>query len=126
MSVVGIGNDIVEISRIKNMAEKARARLALRVLTPAEHERDSSLKQPERFLAKRWAGKEAAATALGTGHAAGVSFQHFNIVNLPSGKRTLDLRGRALELALQLTATTWHISLSDEKEYALAFVVLSA
>ncbi|OUS23512.1 holo-ACP synthase [Thalassotalea sp. 42_200_T64] len=126
MSVVGIGNDIVEISRIKNMADKARARLALRVLTPAEHERYLSLKQPERFLAKRWAGKEAAAKALGTGIADGVSFQHFNIVNLPSGKPTLELTGRALELALQLTATTWHISLSDEKEYALAFVVLSA
>lgn len=125
MSVIGIGNDIVEVSRIENMADNAKARLALRVLTPPEHQKYSTMKQPERFLAKRWAGKEAAAKALGTGIADGVSFQHFDIVNLPSGQPILELSGRALEVAQLLQANSWHISLSDEKHYALAFVVLS-
>lgn len=125
MSVVGIGNDIVEISRIANMADKARERLALRVLTANEYQRYQSIKQPERFLAKRWAGKEAAAKALGRGIADGISFQHFEIISLVSGQPTLHLSARALEIAKQIHAEHWHISLSDEKEYALAFVVLS-
>lgn len=125
MSVVGIGNDILEVNRIQSMADKAKQRLALRVLTPREYEKYATLKQPDRYLAKRWAGKEAAAKALGTGIAAGVSFQNFDIVNLVSGQPILELSGRALEVAQQLNATTWHISLSDEKHYALAFVVLS-
>lgn len=125
MSVVGIGNDIVEISRIANMADKARERLALRVLTANEYQRYQNIKQPERFLAKRWAGKEAAAKALGRGIADGISFQHFEIISLVSGQPTLHLSERALEIAKQIQAEHWHISLSDEKEYALAFVVLS-
>ncbi|WOH37334.1 holo-ACP synthase [Thalassotalea fonticola] len=125
MSVVGIGNDIVQISRIANMADKARARLAIRVLTPREHAHYLTLKQPERFLAKRWAGKEAAAKALGRGIADGISFQHFDIISLPSGQPILEISGRALEIAKTLNANSWHISLSDEQKYALAFVVLS-
>lgn len=125
MSVKGIGTDIVDIRRIVNMADNTRLRLAKRVLTDSELQRYLSLKQPERFLAKRWAGKEAAAKALGTGIAAGVSFQHFEIVSLPSGQPTLELSSQALILAHDLGASVWHISLSDEVNYATAFVVLS-
>lgn len=125
MSVIGIGTDIVDIRRIANMSENAQARLAKRVLTDNELARYNAIKQPERFLAKRWAGKEAAAKALGTGIAAGVSFQHFEIVSLPSGQPTLVLTDQALALAENLGAESWHISLSDEVKYATAFVVLS-
>jgi holo-[acyl-carrier protein] synthase len=126
MSVVGIGTDIIEISRIEKMASKVRDRLALRVLTPFEYEKYQSLKSPALFLAKRWAGKEAASKALGTGIANGVSFQHFEIKTLVSGQPQLILNDRAEELAHALGAKTWHISLSDEAQYATAFVVLSA
>lgn len=125
MSVVGIGNDIVEIGRIKNMADKARGRLAIRVLTEVEHQKYQNSKQSVSYLAKRWAGKEAAAKALGRGIADGISFQNFEISNLESGQPILTLSGRALEIAHQMNAKKFHISLSDEKEYALAFVVLS-
>lgn len=125
MSVIGIGTDIVDIRRIANMAEHAQLRLAKRVLTENELQRYLSIKQPERFLAKRWAGKEAAAKSLGTGIAAGVSFQHFEIVPLDSGQPTLVLNSQALILAEKLDAKSWHISLSDEVKYATAFVVLS-
>ncbi|MFT5294441.1 MAG: holo-[acyl-carrier protein] synthase, partial [Colwellia sp.] len=78
------------------------------------------------YLAKRWAGKEAASKALGTGIANGVSFQHFEIISLPSGQPKLILNSRAEELAIALGAKTWLISLSDETLYATAFVVLSS
>lgn len=125
MSVIGIGTDIVDIRRIAKMSDSAQQRLAVRILTTKEYQHYLTLKQPERFLAKRWAGKEAAAKALGTGIANGVSFQHFNIVSLASGQPTLELSLQALALAEALGANTWHISLSDEIKYATAFVVLS-
>lgn len=125
MSVIGIGTDIVDIRRIAKMTENAQLRLAKRVLTDNELQRYLSIKQPERFLAKRWAGKEAAAKSLGTGIAAGISFQHFEIVSLDSGQPTLILSAEALTLAEKLGAKSWHISLSDEVKYATAFVVLS-
>lgn len=125
MSVVGIGTDIVDIRRIAKMSSNAQLRLAKRILTVKEHQRYLTLKQPERFLAKRWAAKEAAAKALGSGIANGVSFQHFEVVSLASGQPTLELTSQALTLANTLGATSWHISLSDEVKYATAFVVLS-
>ena len=125
MSVVGVGTDIVQIKRLEVMSDPALTRLAKRVLTPKEHLKYLSLKFPVPFLAKRWAGKEAAAKALGTGIADGVSFQHMDIESLPSGQPILKLTGVALNKALALKANDWHISLSDEAEYATAFVVLS-
>jgi holo-[acyl-carrier protein] synthase len=125
LSVVGIGTDIVDIRRIAKMSSNAQQRLAKRILTDNEYQHYLTLKQPERFLAKRWAGKEAAAKALGTGIANGVSFQHFEIVSLASGQPTLELTLQALSLANKLKASSWHISLSDEVKYATAFVVLS-
>ena len=125
MAVIGIGTDIIEISRIANMADDVRERFALRVLKPIEYEKYMTLKQPERFLAKRWAGKEAASKALGTGIAKGVSFQHFEIKSLESGQPMLILEGKALEIAKKMGASHWHISLSDEATYATSFVVLS-
>jgi holo-[acyl-carrier protein] synthase len=126
MSVVGIGTDIIEISRIEKMAMNVRDKLALRVLTPEEYQKYQSIKNPSLYLAKRWAGKEAASKALGTGIANGVSFQHFEIKSLASGQPQLLLNSRAEELAIALGAKSWHISLSDEALYATAFVVLSA
>lgn len=125
MSVVGIGTDIIEINRIGEMSEKMREKLAIRVLTPTEYKRYQSIKQPERYLAKRWAAKEAVSKALGTGIANGVSFQHIEIESLASGQPNVLLTDKALELAKQMGASNWHISLSDEVNYATAFVVLS-
>lgn len=130
MPIIGIGTDIVEISRISNMTEATCERLAKRVLTPNEYQQfctknAHSANTATRYLAKRWAGKEAAAKALGTGIANGVSFQHIEIKSLESGQPILELSGRALELAQSLAANYWHISLADEKFYATAFVTLS-
>lgn len=126
MSVVGIGTDIIQINRLENMSEPALSKLAKRVLTPNELLQFDQIKFKLPFLAKRWAGKEAAAKALGTGIAAGVSFQHMEIISLASGQPTLSLTEVALAQAKNLGAAHWHISLSDEVEYATAFVVLSS
>ena len=126
MSVIGIGTDIVEVSRLKAMSTEVRDKLAHRVLLSNEYKRYLNHHDPIAFLAKRWAGKEAVAKAIGTGIAEGVSFQHIEIVSQANGKPVLMLTDRALELAEQIGAVHWHISLSDEKCYATAFAVLSA
>ena len=126
MSVVGIGTDILEISRIEKMTMQAQIRLAKRILTLNEIAQYQQTKQSPAFLAKRWAAKEAAAKALGRGIADGISFQHFEITSLISGQPVLTLSQRALEVAKQLGANHWHISIADERKYATAFVVLSA
>lgn len=125
MSVVGIGTDIVEIARIEQMQEPALSKLARRVLTDSELSHYQSLTQKHRYLAKRWAAKEAASKALGTGIAQGVSFQHFEIISLSTGQPQLQLTERALAHAQRLGANSWHVSISDEKSFATAFVVLS-
>jgi len=125
MSVIGIGTDIIEINRIIVMSEQTRNRLAERVLTKTEYELYTSTKQPVRYLAKRWSAKEAASKALGTGIAKGVSFKHIEIQSLATGQPVLQLTGKALEVATQIGASQWHITLSDEVNYATAFVVLS-
>jgi holo-[acyl-carrier protein] synthase len=126
MSVIGIGTDIVEVSRLISMSSAVRDKLAHRTLTPREYQTYQQHPHQIAFLAKRWAGKEAVAKAIGTGIAQGVSFQHIEIVSLENGKPTLLLTQHALQLAQQLGASHWHISLSDEKSYAIAFAVLSA
>lgn len=125
MSVLGVGTDIVDISRLEKMTLLSREKLAKRVLTPEELAHYLTLKFPIPYLAKRWAGKEAVAKALGTGIAGGLSFQHISIVSLSTGQPTLKLSGKAIELAESLGASSWHISLSDEAMYAVAFVVFS-
>ena len=125
MSVVGIGTDIVEIERLEAMTAKALAKLAQRVLTPRELTHFGQLKFPIPYLAKRWAAKEAASKALGTGIAKGVSFQHFDIVSDDNGKPELLMSGEALNIANKMFAKDFHLSISDERHYALAFVVLS-
>lgn len=125
MSVVGVGTDIVEIARIEKMQEPSLSKLARRVLTDRELLHYQSLTQKHRYLAKRWAAKEAASKALGTGIAQGVSFQHFEITSLSTGQPQLLLTAIALEHAKRLGANSWHISISDESNFATAFVVLS-
>jgi len=125
MSVVGIGTDILDSTRIVEMKDAMRAKLAKRVLTPLELERYQAHSFPSQFLAKRWAAKEAASKALQTGIAQGVSFQHFEITNTLSGAPILSLTGVALDKAKALGANSWHISLADDNTLVSAFVILS-
>lgn len=124
--IVGLGTDIAEIERIEKALARSGRAFAERILTPEELAQFDSLKQQGRFLAKRFAAKEAASKALGTGIAQGVSFQDFLISNDDHGKPLLFLSGKAAQLADQARVTSLHLTISDERHYAVATVILEA
>lgn len=125
MAIVGLGTDVVEIVRIASQLAKSQ-RLAERVLTPTEIATFKAHTFPERFLAKRFAAKEAAVKALGTGIGNGVSFQHVEVVNLASGQPTLVFSGKFAELCEKRGVSRSFISISDEQHYAVATVILES
>lgn len=122
MAIKGLGTDIVQIDRIAEAVTKSD-RLAKRVLTESEMERYLNHSDKARFLAKRWAAKEAAAKALGTGIGRGISFQHFVIDNDELGAPILTLSDAAKVLADKKGISHTLISISDEAVYAMATVV---
>ena len=124
--IIGLGTDIVEIARIEAQFERLGARFAERILTPAEREELARSKEPARLLAKRFAVKEAAAKALGTGIGRGVSFQHIELQHNEWGAPQLVLSDGALARFTSLGGQGMHISLSDEQHYATATVVLES
>ncbi|MCL1141431.1 holo-ACP synthase [Shewanella gaetbuli] len=126
MAIVGIGTDIVEIARIKAQQQRLGDKLACRVLTEAELNSYRQAKFPERFLAKRFAAKEAAAKALGTGIGRGVSFQHIHISNNDNGAPCISFTDGALERLQQLNGKKGFISIADEQHYAVANVIIES
>ncbi|AKA38003.1 holo-ACP synthase [Yersinia ruckeri] len=124
MAILGLGTDIVEISRIEAVVNRSGELLAKRILSPSEWQQYQKHQQPVRFLAKRFAVKEAAAKAFGTGIRHGLAFNQFEVVNDALGKPTLCLHGRAAELAQELGVASLHVSLADERRYACATVII--
>jgi len=122
--VVGIGTDIVQVSRIKNAFERQGERFAARILCPNELDLFNDKEQSIPYLAKRFAAKEAASKALGTGIGA-ISWQDMEISNDQNGAPILTFTGSAKEQMSSMGASQISISLSDEQDYAVAFVVLS-
>lgn len=126
MAIVGIGTDIVEIERISEQRERLGDKLAKRVLTASEFAIYSASNLPERYLAKRFAAKEAAAKALGTGIGRGVSFQHIHISNDANGAPLVTFSDGAATRLTQLGGCRGHLSIADEKHYATATVILES
>ncbi|EFP98079.1 holo-ACP synthase [Vibrio caribbeanicus] len=124
MAIVGLGTDISEIQRIEKAASRNGDAFAQRILTQNEFLKYQVLKQKTRFLAKRFAAKEAAAKALGTGIACGVSFHDFEITNNELGKPELHLSNQAAVIANTINVRSVHLSISDERHYAVATVIL--
>lgn len=121
--MLGIGTDLVAKSRIGSLVENFPERFAQRILSKAELN-NYYKKRSIDFLAKRFAGKEAVAKALGTGIGEKVAFHEISITNLPSGQPQVTLLGKAEKLMKEFNIKKIHISLSDEKDFALAFVVI--
>ena len=122
--IYGIGTDIVEVKRIEAGLERHGRRFAERILTASELAAFDNSPQQAAFLAKRFAAKEAAVKALGTGFRHGISLSHINVGRDPLGRPLLEFNG---EMATRMAAAgivSSHLSLSDEKDYALAFVVM--
>ncbi|HBO24936.1 MULTISPECIES: holo-ACP synthase [unclassified Providencia] len=126
MAIVGLGTDIVEIARIESVIERTADSLAKRILTDNEFMQYQQQTKPARFLAKRFAVKEAAAKALGTGIRNGLAFNQFEVSNDKLGKPLLTLNGEALKLATSLHATHFHVSITDERHYASATVIIES
>ncbi len=128
--ILGIGNDLCDIRRIEKSIERFGDRFLLRVFTEEERRKALSRAHPARTFAKRFAAKEAATKALGTGFSNGVYFIDIGVVNAPSGRPTLALTGGAARHLALLTPKGFtariDVTLTDEYPLAEAFVVISA
>lgn len=123
--IAGIGTDIALIARFKKILERRAEAFARRILTDSELKTFRSHPQQAAWLAKRFAAKEAASKALGTGIGK-VSFRHLETFSDEQGAPHMRFLGHALELQKERGIKTIHLSLSDEIEHALAFVVLES
>ena len=128
--IIGIGSDIADVRRIAKVIERHGDRFLDRVFTPRERMRaDTRAKRAETY-AKRFAAKEACAKALGTGLRAGVWWRDMGVVNLASGRPTMELTGGALARLKTLTPAGCEaridLTITDEGHMAHAFVMISA
>ena len=123
--IAGVGTDIVAVSRMRESLTQYGDRFAKRILSPSEFEQFSSHVAQANFLAKRFAAKEALVKALGCGFRNGISMQHIVVDNDKLGKPFIVLNGEAANYAEQLGVDELFLSLADEAEYAVAYVVAS-
>jgi len=128
--ILGIGTDLVDIRRIERTIARHGDRFLDRIFTLTERELAERRIDRAATYAKRFAAKEACAKALGTGFRDGVFFRDLGVINLPSGRPTLQLAGAALCRLQAIVPTGFdpHIDLAITDEYpmAQAFVVISA
>ena len=122
--IVGTGIDIAEVPRIRKAIERFGDRFLKRVFTPAEILYcDSKANRAERYAA-RFAAKEAAMKAIGTGWNHGVRWRDCEVTRMPGGRPTLTFHGKAAEFAAKLGAKHAALSLSHTAEQAIAQVIL--
>ncbi len=121
--IYGVGTDIVAVARMAEFWRRHGERGIDRVLAPSEKAECLAARHPERFLAKRFAAKEALGKALGTGIRAPVLLTAIAVTHDELGKPVFSLTA---ELAAYLAARNLaaHLSLSDERDHALAFVIV--
>jgi holo-[acyl-carrier protein] synthase len=124
--IVGIGVDIVEIEKLRLAMVRRGDRLRNRAFTPLEIEYCEERANQYQHYAARFAAKEAAFKAIGSGWREGVGWHDAEVRNELSGKPSLILSGRALELAQRMGAHHFWLSLSHTDHYAVAHVVLES
>jgi holo-[acyl-carrier protein] synthase len=122
--IFGIGTDIVEVSRIEDSLARFGNAFAERILNEREWLSYSQSNTQSRFLAKRFAAKEAFSKALGTGIRAPATFPNIGIAHDDLGKPVLDIAPELQALLDSKGIRYLHLSISDEKALAAAFVVL--
>jgi holo-[acyl-carrier protein] synthase len=128
--ILGIGSDITDVRRIAKVIERHGDRFIDRVFTATERARADKRRNRIETYAKRFAAKEACAKALGTGLRAGVWWRDMGVVNLASGRPTLELTGGAKRRLVAMTPAGYEaridLTITDEGPMAHAFVVISA
>ena len=125
MAIKGMGTDIIQIARLEEQLKKSD-RLAKRVLTEPEMSIFAQHSYPARYLAKRFAAKEAAVKAIGIGIGNGISWQQVEVQNLESGQPVLKFSGYFAQICEEMGVNASHVSISDEQDYAVATVILEA
>jgi holo-[acyl-carrier protein] synthase len=119
----GIGTDIVAVARLRSMWEKHGERVLGKLLAPREIEEFAKAADKGRFLAKRFAAKEAFAKALGTGIRPPATLSAIGVSHDPLGKPIIECYGE-LEKMVKIKNLKSHLSISDEADYAVAYVIL--
>ena len=128
--IIGIGNDIIDIRRVERTLERFGERFVQRIFTSTERARSERRAGRAESYAKRFAAKEACSKALGTGFRRGVYWRDMGVINLPSGKPTMELKGGAAKRLAELVPAGMtaqiDITVTDEPPIAQAFVIISA
>ncbi|MFL6790392.1 MAG: holo-ACP synthase [Bradyrhizobium sp.] len=132
--IIGIGSDLIDITRIAKVIDRHGDRFLDRIFTDIERAKAARRANSEKMVAatyaKRFAAKEACAKALGTGIMRGVWWRDMGVVNLPGGRPTMRLTGGALARLQQMTPEGLEpqidVSITDDWPLAQAFVIISA
>ena len=128
--IIGIGSDLIDIRRVEKSIERFAERFTHRCFTEIERAKSEGRRNKAASYAKRFAAKEACSKALGTGLAQGVFWRDMGVVNLPSGKPTMQLTGGAAKrLASMLPEghhAAIHLTITDDFPLAQAFVIIEA
>ena len=127
--IIGIGQDICDVERIESTIIKFGERFKKRIYSEREINKSESRRNSIDSYARRFAAKEAVSKALGTGFRKGVFYKDIEVINLKSGKPTIELKGGALDQFRLITSNNKNasieISLTDDKKLALSIVIIS-
>lgn len=121
--IVGIGTDLVSIARIAATYERQGAAFVRQLLSEAERAEFDAVKIPGPWLAKRWAAKEAFGKAAGTGILVPLTLSGIGVGHDPVGRPFFELAPAVKAHLKKMGVTQTHLSISDEREHAIAFAV---
>lgn len=121
--IIGIGTDIVEIARIREMIERHGDHFLNRCFTPNEIEYANRHRDAAVRFSGRWAAKEAVVKVLGTGFVQGITFHDIEVISLHTGQPTVQLSGEALQISQQLNIVEIKLTISHAREYATATAI---
>lgn len=122
--IIGIGVDICNVQRIAQLRQRYGARFLDRIFTPVEQERCGTGPACDERFAARFAAKEACMKALGVGWGPGIAFADIEVSTEDTGQPRLAMRGGAKQRADELGVRQVHVSLSHERDNAIAFIIL--
>ncbi len=122
--IYGIGIDIVEVIRVKRAYDRWGQRFADKILGPIELKHFSKTETPVRFLAMRFAAKEAVSKALGTGFKQGVSPRQIEVKHNRAGKPSLVFSEYISRLMARNNITASFVTMADERDYVIAYATL--
>ena len=128
--IIGLGSDLIDIRRVEKTLDRFGDRFVQRCFTPIEQRKSDGRTNRAASYAKRFAAKEACSKALGTGFRRGVFWRDLGVVNLPSGKPTLELTGGALKRLQEMLTPGMKaqidLTITDDHPLAQAIVLITS